>query len=227
MEEKTSNIEQPKKNSPIVLALMGVAIVTLSVLCVLFATDVISFEENNTKCDTTPAQEDISHQDNNNNDSTTSQKSSVSKSQIIAYYKDSVSTIADKSRLYSIADINNDDIPELFVGIDGMIGSQIISEVSISSYDENKGSKDNNYLVGLGTIKGRYNVFYKMNDGTLLVINGHMGYESSSHYKLENDWLVKTDFSSRQIGDGEDYAKGDSEIVFKPLSDTSLFDNYK
>ena len=50
-----------------------------------------------------------------------------------------------------------------------------------------------------------------------------MGYESTTYYKLENDWLIRTDFSSKET---EDYMKGDSEIQFKLCNDTSLIDNY-
>ena len=62
-----------------------------------------------------------------------------------------------------------------------------------------------------------------MNDGKLLSVYGHMGYESTTYYKLENDWLVRTDFSSKET---EDYMTGDNEIKFSSCNDTSLIDNY-
>ena len=119
---------------------------------------------------------------------------------------------SDSNHLYSVADINNDDIPELFIYVTGSIGNQIIAETSIYTYDENKGNESSNYIVGVGNISGRIDdntILYKMNDGRLLSVYGHMGYESTTYYKLENDWLIRTDFSSKET---EDYMKGDSEI---------------
>ena len=63
-----------------------------------------------------------------------------------------------------------------------------------------------------------------MNDGKLLSVFGHMGYESIAYYELKNDWLVRTDFSSKETND---YMIGDTELQFVSCDDTSLIDNYR
>ncbi len=168
---------------------------------------------------------------NKENDTSTkekiSQKSSIDTSKILEYYKQRIADLKDDKHQYSVIDINNDGIPELFTYTTGTIGNEIIANNSIYTYDENKGSKDNNYIVNIGMLAGRIDVntvFYKMNDGTLLTVFGHMGYEITSRYTLENDWLVRTDLTYKET---DDYIKGDIEIKFLPCSDTSLIDNYK
>lgn len=210
------------KQSKGVIFILVVIIVILSALVVLTGTDVLNFKEskndNITVCE-----------DNNNDKSLTtndiSQKSSISKSQILSYYKDKISDLSSDNQ-YSVVDINNDDIPELFIYVTGVIGNQIIADTSVYTYDENKGNEDNNYIVYVGSISGRIDnntILYKMNDGSLLSVYGHMGYESIAYFKLQNDWLVRTDFSSKETND---YTLGDTEIQFISCNDTSLIDNY-
>lgn len=210
------------KQSKGVIFILVVIIVILSALVVLTGTDVLNFKEskndNITVCE-----------DNNNDKSLTtndiSQKSSISKSQILSYYKDKISDLSSDNQ-YSVVDINNDDIPELFIYVTGVIGNQIIADTSVYTYDENKGNEYNNYIVYVGSISGRIDnntILYKMNDGSLLSVYGHMGYESIAYFKLQNDWLVRTDFSSKETND---YMLGDTEIQFISCDDTSLIDNY-
>lgn len=229
-----------QKSSKGVVVILVVIIVILLALVVLMGTGTVSFKSNT--C-TNNQQDSKNNNTNDNQNNTTnennkvddnassnsnviSQKSSVSKSQILSYYKERISMYDGSNCQYAVADINNDDIPELFIFVTGTIGNQIIADTSISTYDENKGDKSNNYIVGIGTISGRIDnntVLYKMNDGRLLSVYGHMGYESTTYFKLENDWLIRTEFSSKET---DNYMSGDTEIQFKPCSDTSLIDNF-
>ncbi len=170
------------------------------------------------------------HQDNTITESSTynqnNQKSTVTKKQILSYYKERIAMNNDNYHHYSIADINNDDIPELFIYVSGMVGNQIIADTSIYTYDENKGNQNSHYIVEIGSVNGKVGdntILYTMNDGRLLVVYGHMGYESTTYFKLEDDWLIRTEFSSRET---ENYIKGDKEIKFVDCSDTSLIDKF-
>lgn len=223
---------EKQKSSKGLIIILVVIIVILLALVVLMGTGIINFNSN-TCTNNQQANENNTNKETNNVDNSDSsnsnvgnQKSSVSKEQILSYYKERLSMNDDSNHLYSVADINNDDIPELFIYVTGSIGNQIIADTSIYTYDENKGNESSNYIVGVGNISGRIDdntILYKMNDGRLLSVYGHMGYESTTYYKLENDWLIRTDFSSKET---EDYMKGDSEIQFKSCNDTSLIDNY-
>ena len=203
-----------------IIALLVVIIVILSGLVVLTGTGVVSFKNN--------TNDDVQISDDNNVSlSDVKQKSSVSKSQILSYYKEKISDLSTSDNLYSVVDINDDDIPELFIYVTGVVGNQIIADTSIYTYDENKGNEDNNYIVFIGSVSGRIDnntILYKMNDGKLLSVFGHMGYESIAYYELKSDWLVRTDFSSKETND---YMIGDTEIQFVSCDDTSLIDNYK
>jgi len=210
-----------EKQSKDVIFILGVIIVILSVLVVLTGTGSLNFKDsenhNITVC------EDNDDKSLSTND--VSQKSSISKSQILSYYKDKISDLSSDNQ-YSVMDINNDDIPELFIYVTGVIGNQIIADTSVYTYDENKGNEDNNYIVYVGSVSGRIDnntILYKMNDGKLLSVFGHMGYESIAYFELKNDWLVRTDFSSKET---DDYMLGDTEIQFMPCDDTSLIDNF-
>lgn len=203
-----------KKNSKGIMATLVIIIIILLVLVVLMGTGIINFQSTNNK----------QTNESNNNPNVVSQKSSVSKDKILSYYKDKLSGFSNCK--YSVADINNDDIPELFIYITGTIGNQIIADTSVYTYDENQGDESSNYIVGVGNITGRIDdntILYKMNDGKLLSVFGHMGYEVTTYFKLENDWLVRTKFSSRET---DKYASGDTEIKFKSCKDTSLIDNF-
>ena len=222
-------MEKNKSNSGVIVILV-IIILALLILVGLTGMGIVSFNPNGrTKCietkDNNTSNNNVKEDDSSNID-TVSQKSSVSTSQILSYYKERVSMNNDSNHQYSVIDINNDKIPELFIYVTGSIGNQIVSDISIYTYDENKGSKSSNYIVYVGMISGRIDtntVLYKMNDGKLLSVYGHMGYESTTYYKLENDWLVRTDFSSKET---EDYMTGDNEIKFSSCNDTSLIDNY-
>jgi len=215
-------VEKQKSSKGVIVTLV-VIIIILSVLVVLTGTGVVSFKDN-----VNDDNMQISGNCNNNVSSTSdvNQKSSVSKSQILSYYKDKISDFSDSSYLYSVVDINNDDIPELFIYVTGVVENQIIADTSIYTYDENKGNEDNNYIVFVGSVSGRIDnnmILYKMNDGKLLSVFGHMGYESIAYYELKNDWLIRTDFSSKETND---YMIGDTELQFVSCDDTSLIDNF-
>ena len=205
-----------------IMALLVLIVIILSVLVVLTGTGVVSFKNN--------SNDDVQISDDSNvssNENDVKQKSSVSKSQILSYYKEKISDLSTSDNLYSVVDINDDDIPELFIYVTGVVGNQIIADTSIYTYDENKGNKDNNYIVFVGSVSGRIDnntILYKMNDGKLLSVFGHMGYESIAYYELKNDWLVRTDFSSKETND---YMIGDTELQFASCDDTSLIDNYR
>ena len=205
-----------------VISLLVFIVIILSVLVVLTGTGVVSFKNN--------SNDDVQISDDSNvssNENDVKQKSSVSKSQILSYYKEKISDLSTSDNLYSVVDINDDDIPELFIYVTGVVGNQIIADTSIYTYDENKGNEDNNYIVFVGSVSGRIDnntILYKMNDGKLLSVFGHMGYESIAYYELKNDWLVRTDFSSKETND---YMIGDTELQFVSCDDISLIDNYR
>lgn len=205
-----------------IIALLVLIVIILSVLVVLTGTGVVSFKNN--------SNDDVQISDDSNvslNENDVKQKSSVSKSQILSYYKEKISDLSTSDNLYSVVDINDDDIPELFIYVTGVVGNQIIADTSIYTYDENKGNEDNNYIVFVGSVSGRIDnntILYKMNDGKLLSVFGHMGYESIAYYELKNDWLVRTDFSSKETND---YMIGDTELQFASCDDISLIDNYR
>ena len=205
-----------------VIAFLVLIVIILSVLVVLTGTGVVSFKNN--------SNDDVQISDDSNvssNENDVKQKSSVSKSQILSYYKEKISDLSTSDNLYSVVDINGDDIPELFIYVTGVVGNQIIADTSIYTYDENKGNEDNNYIVFVGSVSGRIDdntILYKMNDGKLLSVFGHMGYESIAYYELKNDWLVRSDFSSKETND---YMIGDTELQFVSCDDTSLIDNYR
>lgn len=205
-----------------VIALLVLIVIILSVLVVLNGTGVVIFKNN--------SNDDVQISDDSNvssNEKDVKQKSSVSKSRILSYYKEKISDLSTSDNLYSVVDINDDDIPELFIYVTGVVGNQIIADTSIYTYDENKGNEDNNYIVFVGSVSGRIDdntILYKMNDGKLLSVFGHMGYESIAYYELKNDWLVRTDFSSKETND---YMIGDTELQFVSCDDISLIDNYR
>lgn len=208
---------ESQKSCKGIISVLCIIIVILIALVVLISTGIISFKSN----------EQQVNENNNSLNMNVSQKSSVSKSQILSYYKEKISSFTDSNHQYSVVDINNDDIPELFIYVIGTIGNQIIADTSVYTYDENKGDELSDYVLYVGNISGRIDnntILYKMNDGKLLSVFGHMGYEITTYFKLENDWLIRTDFSSRETAD---YMLGDKEIQFKPCTDTSLIDNFK
>lgn len=208
---------ESQKSCKGIISVLCIIIVILIALVVLIGTGIISFKSNEQQVSV----------NNNSLNTNVSQKSSVSKSQILSYYKEKISSFTDSNHQYSVVDINNDDIPELFIYVTGTIGNQIIADTSVYTYDENKGDELSDYVLYVGNISGRIDnntILYKMNDGKLLSVFGHMGYEVTTYFKLENDWLIRTDFSSRETAD---YMLGDKEIQFKPCTDTSLIDNFK
>ena len=216
-----------QKSSKGIMAILVVIIVILLALVVLMATGIVDFKSSTSSTNNQQTSE-TNTIDNNVSSSSNivSQKSSVSKSQILSYYKERISTSSDSNHQYSVVDINNDDIPELFIYVTGTLGHELVAYTSVYTYDENKGDESNNYIVYVGSVSGRIDTntaLYKMNDGRLLSVYGHMGYESTIYFKLENDWLIRTDFSSKETNN---YMSGDKEIQFKPCNDTSLIDNF-
>ena len=120
-----------------VIITLVVIIVLLLALVVLMGMGVVDFKFNSSTKDQQTNEKNTKNENNNvdNNDSSNSsvvsQKSSVSKEQILAYYKDRLSMVADSNHLYSISDLNNDDIPELFIYVTGNVGNQIIADTSL------------------------------------------------------------------------------------------------
>ena len=195
------------KNKKIIFSLM-VIILLLIVLIILMFTGVILKKENCTN-------------------EIIKQKSSVETKQIITYYKSMIEYFEKARHEYSVTDINNDNIPELLIYTQGIIGNSIIASTNIYTYDENLGDESENYILFVGTINGRLDkdtILYKMNDGVLLSVSGNMGYEVVSTYSLENDWIVRKSYSTKEV---EEYMTGDKEITFKPCTDMSLLDEYK
>lgn len=196
-----------KKNKIIIISLVVVILVLFSLLVLMYI-GVISLKENK------------------ENSEIVKQKSTVSNSQIITYYKNMLEDYNKEEHSYSVKDINNDGIPELFIYTGGVIGNAIIADTYVYTYDENMGTKDANYVIYVGSLNGRINhntVFYKMNDGSLLTVTGNQGYETVSSYRLVSDWLVRDNTSSKEV---TEYTTGDEEITFKPCSDLSLLDQY-
>ena len=242
-------MNETKSNKGLIIFLVLLVLV-LAALVVLLATETISFKSILNKEETTKVEKDTKQKEEIINEiaevkepikekedepvATTNnkkQKSSVETSKILEYYKDRVAVCATDSSnteyKYALVDINDDDIPELIIYTGGFLGSTIIGDLSIYSYDENTGNSSSHYVIQVGTIHGRLGLnttLYKMNDGTLLSVYGHSGYEETASYKLENDWLVRIKFTSVE---SDNYTKGDKEITFAECSDTSLFDNYK
>ena len=214
-----------KNNKGVIITLVAIIIILIA-LIVLMGTGKINFKFNSNKNKSI----DNSTKETNNvstDSKVIEQKSTVNKTKILEYYKEKLSNFTDPNFQYSIIDINNDDIPELFIYVTGTIGNQIIADTSIYTYDENKGDKLNDYIVNIGSISGRIDndtILYKMKDGSLLSVIAKMGYENKSYYKLENDWLVRTDFASKETND---YTVGDYDIQFKACTDLSLIENYK
>lgn len=192
------------KNKTIIV-ILSIVITILLLLLILLGVGVISFKYN----ENTP-------------DTKAEQKVTVSKEEILKYYKSIMSDNADEHHKCSIIDINDDNIPELFIYTTGVIGNEIVAITNTFTYDENVGTKDNDYIVRSGILSGRIDdntVFYKMNDGSLLSVFGHMGYEIVSSYKLENDWFNRTSISYKYV---DKYMTGDNIIEFKSCSDESL-----
>ena len=143
------------------------------------------------------------------------------KSQILSSYKEMLGWYNDSNHQYSIADINNDGIPELFIFVTGNLGNETIATTSVYTYDEKVED-----IVCAGSFYGRLDfntILYKMNDGRLLSAYGYMGSETLTYYKLDNNKLTITDTVSKQT---DDYYSGDIEIIFASCSDTSLIDKF-
>ena len=188
-------------------------------------------EENNVEATTEEEAKESTKEEVPSTSKSKAQKSSVDTATILGYYKDRFLSIPSKSSdiesKYAIEDINNDGIPEFITYTGGFLDHIILGEFSIYTYDENTGVAPYHYIVSAGTLQGRYGfntILYKMNDGTLLSLYAIGGYEEASYYKLENAWLVKTNYTYRET---TNYIKGDKEIKFVDWSDTSLIDNYR
>lgn len=146
-----------------------------------------------------------------------SQKISVSEDELMDVYKDVVKNTAYSSFSYGIEDINNDGIKELILKTGN---SEADYNYFVYTYDEAFDDSEN-HVVLVGDLPGGHSVLYKMNDGTLMHLKGHMGEETVTIYSLENDWLVRKSVKSREISG--DYTKGDSEIKLISNTNLSLF----
>ena len=59
------------------------------------------------------------------------------------------------------------------------------------------------------------------------MLYAHMGYEETTYFKLENNWLIRTSYNSRVLSDDESYKSGDQSIKLVSSNDDSEFNKYK
>lgn len=157
------------------------------------------------------------------------QAKNISNSELMTLYANMVS----RSTIYTIADINKDDIPELIVSHDG--AENATKEYTVYTYDENN-TTTNDYqkLVNAGTFSNTDGMVYLLEDGTLLSFSGIQCVETQDYYNMYKGNLVRNPEmgGTKNLGDGRDceYSKAPedaTELTFKPSSDHSLLDNYK
>ena len=204
------------KNNNFITILLSIIVITLSSIIIY---DKIIMKKQEEKPTINIKQEETS--------TSTKQKTSVDTKQIITYYKNIISGYDNPDYLYSVIDINNDNIPELFVFTTGNIKNERIAYTNIYTYDENKGEKSNNYIVSCGTLIGRIDnsvVLYKTNNGRLLYFYNKMGTKYGEYYKLENDWLIRT---KTDLNITENTITNSTEIDFKSINDSSIINNYQ
>ena len=204
------------KTNNFITILLSIIVITLSSIIIY---DKIIMKKQEEKPTINIKQEETS--------TSTKQKTSVDTKQIITYYKNIISGYDNPDYLYSVIDINNDNIPELFVFTTGNIKNERIAYTNIYTYDENKGEKSNNYIVSCGTLIGRIDnsvVLYKTNNGRLLYFYNKMGTKYGEYYKLENDWLIRT---KTDLNITENTITNSTEIDFKSINDSSIINNYQ
>ena len=148
-----------------------------------------------------------------------SQKVSISKNNLLDVYKEIINETTYNSFSYGVIDINDDGVDELIIKSGD---NEADYNYYIYTYDE--AYEDSyNHVVLVGEFSGGHSVLYKMNDGTLMHLRGHMGVETVTIYSLENDWLVRKSVVSNNIGNGN-YTKGDKKIELVSSTDLSMFE---
>ncbi len=148
-----------------------------------------------------------------------SQKVSISKNNLLDVYKEIINETTYNSFSYGVIDINDDGVDELIIKSGD---NEADYNYYIYTYDE--AYEDSyNHVVLVGEFSGGHSVLYKMNDGTLMHLRGHMGVETVTIYSLENDWLVRKSVVSNNIGNGN-YTKGDKKIELVSGTDLSMFE---
>ena len=148
-----------------------------------------------------------------------SQKVSISKNNLLDVYKEIINETTYNSFSYGVIDINDDGVDELIIKSGD---NEADYNYYIYTYDE--AYEDSyNHVVLVGEFSGGHIVLYKMNDGTLMHLRGHMGVETVTIYSLENDWLVRKSVVSNNIGNGN-YTKGDKKIELVSGTDLSMFE---
>ena len=148
-----------------------------------------------------------------------SQKVSISKNNLLDVYKEIINETTYNSFSYVVIDINDDGVDELIIKSGD---NEADYNYYIYTYDE--AYEDSyNHVVLVGEFSGGHSVLYKMNDGTLMHLRGHMGVETVTIYSLENDWLVRKSVVSNNIGNGN-YTKGDKKIELVSGTDLSMFE---
>lgn len=162
-------------------------------------------EENNTKSNIT-----INKVDNNSKEK--------SNKEILEEYK----PLLEGQDCYALTDLNNDGVVDLITHKEEVASDKIIAKYKLYSYNDGK-------VVQLGTVDGRKDntVFYKMNDNTILFVYGHMGYETTKTYIIENNKLVEKSSNDRTLKFDEEYVVGDTIIPFDFVTDTIQFEMYE
>lgn len=208
-----------------IISILSIIIVGLIIL-VMYMSASIKSNINNQNTNNTESNTSTETNNSSSGENSVEKKETVTKEQILSYYKELISKHKNTDHTYSVTDINNDGIPELLIFITEMQSNNILAETTVYTYSENKGTKENHYIVAAGVINGRLDTntsLYKMNDGKLLSVYGKMGFEETTYYALENDTIVKKGYAERET---EDYITGDVILRFKSCADTSLIDNF-
>lgn len=162
-------------------------------------------EENNTKSNIT-----INKVDNNSKEK--------SNKEILEEYK----PLLEGQDCYALTDLNNDGVVDLITHKEEVASDKIIAKYKLYSYNDGK-------VVQLGTVDGRKDntVFYKMNDNTILFVYGHMGYETTKTYIIENNKLVEKSSNDRTLKSDEEYVVGDTIIPFDFVTEKIQFEMYE
>ena len=140
-------------------------------------------------------------------------------------YTNEVSSYKD-NELYSVADLNNDGVPELLHFVTAITESSntIVADLFIYTFDATKGE-----VVSAGIVYGRVDndtSVYALNDGTFVLSYYHMGYEKNTYYKLDNNWVVRTkDNDAVQAANPTKF--NGTAVQFKKAADKSLLATIK
>lgn len=226
-----------RNNKNIIIILLVVIIAMLLGIIGLMATGFITFNVNDNveKMGNNTDNDEIVTEDENSNDNNINdgnkeiykQIMTISLSKLMDVYRERVQYFASSpiETNYGIVDINNDNIPELIIKRGS---SEAEYECYFYTYDENEKFSDyEDHIVSVGSISCGHTSLYKMNDNTLLMLYAHMGYEETTYFKLENNWLIRTSYNSRVLSDDESYKSGDQSIKLVSSNDDSEFNKYK